>query len=85
MAITLANTCTTRYGFIDEEFAEIICQVLKIKLQRLIKLKQIQRFDGRPVKSITHAIDLSLTIGIHIENLALLWITKLGNHPMIFG
>ena len=32
MATILANTCATEYGFIDEEFAEIICQVLKIKL-----------------------------------------------------
>ena len=41
MATTLADTCITEYSFIDEEFAKTICQVLEIKLQRLIKPKQI--------------------------------------------
>ena len=41
MATILTNTYATRYSFIDEKFAEIVCQVLKIKLQSLIKLKQI--------------------------------------------
>lgn len=39
MALTLANTYTTRYSFIDKEFAEKVCQVLKIKSQYLIKSK----------------------------------------------
>ena len=38
-AITLVNTFATRYGFIDEKFAETICQILKIELQCLIKSK----------------------------------------------
>lgn len=37
MAITLANTYTTRYSFIDKKFAKTVWQVLEIKLQRLIK------------------------------------------------
>ena len=41
MATTLANTCATGYAFIDEEFAETVCQVLEIEPQRLIKPKQI--------------------------------------------
>ena len=32
MATILANICTTGYGFIDEEFMETVCQVLKIEL-----------------------------------------------------
>ena len=47
IATTLANTCATGYGFIDKEFAETVCQILEIKPQCLIKLKQIQRFDGK--------------------------------------
>lgn len=39
MATVLANTCASRYGFIDKKFAKTICQDLEIKLQRLIKLK----------------------------------------------
>ena len=39
--ILLADTYAIRYGFIDKKFVEEVCQVLKIKSQRLIKLKQI--------------------------------------------
>ena len=84
-AITLADTCATGYGFINEEFAETVCQVLEIELQRLIKPKQIQKFDDKAAKSITHAIYPTLTVGDHTESLAPLLITKLGNHPMILG
>ena len=84
-ATTLADTCATGYGFIDEEFAEIVCQVLEIEPQRLIKSKQIQGFDGRAAKPIIHAIYPTLTVGDHTESLAPLLITKLGNHPMILG
>ena len=85
MATILANTCATRYGFIDKKFAKIVCQVLEIEPQRLIKPKQIQRFDGRATQPITHAIYPTLTIGTHSKNLASLLITKLRNHLMILG
>ena len=85
MATTLADICTTGYGFIDEEFADIVCQVLEIEPQRLIKSKQIQGFDSRAAKPITHAIYLTLTVGTYTESLALLLITKLGNYLMILG
>ena len=84
-ATILADTCAIRYGFIDEEFAETVCQVLEIEPQHLIKPKQIQGFDGRATKSITHAIYPTLTVGDHTESFAPLLITKLGNHPMILG
>ena len=32
MAIILVDICATRYSFINEKFAETICQVLEIKL-----------------------------------------------------
>ena len=41
MATKLADTCATRYDFIDEEFVKIVCQVLEIKPQCLIKPKEI--------------------------------------------
>ena len=31
MATILVNTCATGYGFINEEFAEIVCQFLEIE------------------------------------------------------
>ncbi len=84
-ATTLADTCATGYGFIDEEFAKTICQVLEIEPPRLIKPKQIQEFDGRAAKPITHAIYPTLTVGTYTESFALLLIMKLGNHPVILG
>ena len=84
-ATTLADTCANGYSFIDEKFAEIVCQVLEIEPERLIKPKQIQGFDGRAAKPIIYAIYPTLTVGAHIESLAFLLITKLRNHSMIFG
>ncbi len=40
-AITLVNSCVIAYGFIDEKFAEIVCQMLEIEPQRLTKPKPI--------------------------------------------
>ena len=85
MATILTNICATRYDFIDKKFAETVCQVLKIEPQRLIKLKQIQRFDSLAAKSITHTIYPTLTIGTHTESFASLLITKLRSHLMILG
>ena len=71
MATTLANTCATEYGFIDEEFVETICQVLEIKPQHLIKLKQIQGFDGRDARPITHAIYPTPTVYLYWKSCSL--------------
>ncbi len=84
-AITLVDTCATRYGFIDEKFAEIVCQTLEIKPQRLTKPKPIQGFDGRATQPVTYAIYPTLSVGSHTESLAPLLITKLGYHRMILG
>ena len=81
----MIDTCATGYGFIDEKFAEIVYQMLKIKPQRLTKPKPIQKFDGRATKPVTHTIYPTLSIGSHTKSLALLLITKLGHHPIIFG
>ena len=83
MVIILTITCTTRYSFINEEFIETVCQILKIEPQCLIKPKQIQRFDGRVAKPITHAIYPSLTFDTHTKSLVSLLLTKLENHPII--
>ena len=85
MIIILANICATRYGFINKKFVNIFCQVFKIELQYLIKLKQIQRFDSKAAKSITYTIYLTLTVDIHIKNFVPLLIIKLRNHFMILG
>lgn len=41
MVTILANIFATGYGFINEKFVKTICQILEIKLQYLIKPKQI--------------------------------------------
>ncbi len=84
-AITLVDTCATRYGFIDEKFAEIVCQTFEIEPQRLTKPKPIQGFNGRAAQPVTHAIYPTLYVGSHTERLAPLLITKLGHHPIILG
>ena len=85
MATRLANICATGYSFIDEKFANTVCQILRIEPQCLIKPKQIQGFDGIAAKPITYAIYPTLTVGTHTENLAPLLITKLEIHLMILG
>ena len=85
MAIILANTYITKYSFINKKFAEIICQVLEIKPQYLIKLKQIQEFNNKTVKLITYIIYLILIIGTHIKSFIILLIIKLENHFIIFA
>ena len=85
MAIILANTGATRYNFIDEEFIEIICQVLEIKPQYLIKPKQIQRFDSRTAKPITHAIYFTLIFDIYTESFAFLLVINLENYLIILS
>lgn len=85
IAKILVHIDTTKYGFVNKEFTERICQVLEIKTQHLIKSKQIQGFDIRTAKSITRTIYLTLTIYTLIKSLALLLMIKLENHPLIFG
>ena len=84
MTTSLANTCATRYGFVDKEFTKTICQDLQIEPQRLIKLKQIQRFDTKVAKSIIYTIYPIPIINTYIESFAPLLIIKLTNHSMIF-
>lgn len=85
MAITLANSYATRYSFIIKKFANIVYQIFKIKLQCLIKFKQIQKFDNRVTKSIIHAIYFIFIISTYIKNLAPLLISKLRNYLIILS
>ena len=84
-ATTLVDTCATGFGFINEKFAEIVCERLEIQPQRLTKPKPIQGFDGRTARPMTYAIYPTLSVGNHTESLAPLLITKLGQHPIILG
>ena len=46
---TFVDTYATRFGFINEKFVKIIHKKLETQSQRLIKPKQIQRFDNRAI------------------------------------
>ena len=84
-ATTLVDTCATRFGFINEKFAEIVCERLEIQPQCLTKPKSIQGFDDRAAQPITHVVYPTLSVRNHNESLAPLLITKLGQQPMILG
>ena len=75
----------TSIAFINLEMTRHVCDVLKISFIQLAKLKPIKKFDSKPAPSITHAIYSMLIVQSHIELLALFLITKLGQHPLIFG
>lgn len=62
---------------------EKVCQVFKIKSLYLIKSKQVQKFDDRAVKPITHIIYSILTTSIYTKSLAFLLKIILKIHFMI--
>ena len=84
-ATILIDTCATRFGFINEKFAEIVYKKLEIQPQRLTKPKPIQRFDNKVAYPVTYAIYLMLFVENYIKSLAPLLITKLGYHSIILG
>ena len=84
-ATALVDICATRFGFIDEKFAEIVYEKLEIQPQRLTKSKPIQSLDDRAAQLLTHTINPTLSVGNYTKSLAFLLIPKLGQHPMIFG
>ena len=58
----LVNTKISKYTFIDRNFAQFVCKLLKIELVKLIKSKSLQVFDERRVQLITKIIYLMFTI-----------------------
>ena len=72
-------------AFIDLAMARHVCEVLQISFIQLAKPKPIKGFNGKPVPPITYTIYLTLTVQGHTKLLASFLITKLGQHPLIFG
>lgn len=77
MARIFVNHSATRYGFIDKESVETVCQVAEIKSKRVIEPKQIQEFDNSASKSITPAIYFTLNVSTYTESSAIMLITNL--------
>jgi len=50
-----------------------------------VKPKPLKGFDGRLGQAITYAIYPTMTVHEHVETVALMLITSLGNHPIILG
>jgi len=51
----------------------------------LIKPKPLRGFNGKKARAITQAIFLNLSFQNHTEILYYLYITDLGEHPIILG
>lgn len=83
--IILVDLYTTRLGFINEKFVKIIYKKLEIQPQHLIKLNFIQRFDGRVAKPVIHIIYPILFMRKYNQSMALLLISRFGQHPIIFS
>ena len=79
----LLNTDSTEHAFIDEKFAQKVCEKLQIAFQQLLKLKFIREFDDRSEITVTHVIYFIMTVSRHRKNLISLLITKLKNHKLI--
>ena len=79
----LLNTDSTEHAFIDEKFAQEICEKLQITFQQLLKLKLIREFDDKSEITIIHVIYSIMTVNKHRKNLISLLITKLRNHKLI--
>ena len=82
---SLLDMGATGIAFIDLAMARHVCDVLKISFIQLAKPKPIKEFDSKSAPSITHAIYPTLTVQGHTKLLAPFLITKLGQHPLIFG
>ena len=79
----LLNIDNTKHVFIDEKFAQKVCEKLQIAFQQLLKLKFIREFDDRSEITVTHVIYFIMTVNKHRKNLISLLITKLRNHKLI--
>ena len=81
---SLLDTSATNIAFIDKAIAHYVCKVLNICFIKLIKPKPLKGFDSRPAPPITQAIYPTLTVQNYIEELVPLFVTKLGQYPIIF-
>ena len=79
----LLNIDSTEHIFIDEKFAQEICEKLQITFQQLLKFKFIREFDDKSEIIVTHVIYFIMTVNKHRKNLISLLITKLRNHKLI--
>lgn len=70
--ITFVNTCAARDYFIYRKFAEIVCQILDIKVQRLSKSMCIRRFDARVHLLSIYVINLIFRVRNYIKIFAFL-------------
>ncbi len=82
-SIKMINIDVTEYAFVDESVAQRICDVMIIKLIKLMKKRVIKAYDDKKNQIITHAIYSSMIIQKHIESLTLMLITKLDQQIII--
>ncbi len=78
------NDCTD-YSFIDIDVAHQVCEVLKISLLKLNKVREVKNYDERRNKNITHVIYSFIIIRNHIESFIFMMIIKLDQHLIILN
>jgi len=84
-AIALINIGATSGNFINSVNAQRIYEIKNISPVKLLKPRPIQGFNGTAAPPITYAIYPRLQVNDHVEDLCLLFITRLGTHSLILG
>ena len=79
----LLNTYSSKHAFIDEKFAQKVCEKLFISFSKLLKIKFNRKYDKKTDVAITHVIYSIRIVNEHRKNLTFLLITKLKNYKLI--
>jgi hypothetical protein len=80
--VMIDNDCIN-YSFIDIDVAHQVCEVLRISLLKLNKVREVKNYDEKNNKNITHVIYSFMIIQNHIENFIFMMIIKLNQHSII--
>jgi hypothetical protein len=84
-SIATIDIDVTKYAFVDESIAQKICDVMNIKLIKLMKKRVIRAYDDRKNQVITHVIYSNLIIQNHTKSLTLMLITKFEQQVIILS
>ena len=82
---TLVNTNVTKYAFIDEKIAQLVCETLQITFVMLSRSKLVNEFDDRKTKFIIHVIYFTLIVQNHSKIIIFMFIIKTEIHSLILN
>jgi hypothetical protein len=81
--ITMIDIDVIEYAFIDESFAQSLCEILKIESVQLIKKRLIRVYDERKDQVITHVIYSKMIIQEHTKSLISMLIIRFEQQTLI--